>query len=1037
MGIYREKPVGDNASIVSLGSDANIRGRKSYQARALARSKLSYQKRQFGLNFCASICPFLMVAIGGIIGIAMKKVLAKTYIPQSYLMCPNINASDAFNMPISSFQTNLLPKVPGNQIPNAFKNKDYYALNHYLLPITLSGRSFGSEVFVLSDEQPSCVWSYEHDYPFSYPYQNDPKVSLSDRFDTTSKPDPLGGWFGTQFLAQNPLKLLLNQKLSWMIVDDLSGTNSAGSREKMPDLNINFTSMALSAETGGNYIQDLVSSNLNSTKNSNTTGSGLVSKIDTNYFMTFTSSKDSMFGALPSAMKPVPWYESSSIQTKKDIDDQLADKIRSTLEDFQKLPTNAFNVLYGNVSSVDDFRSFIGFYLTITPIVEKMPWGALIFDKIDNQNLQWKYTLQIGEDNQITNSGAYPTAINRIMTQQVYLGNAMLRSATGNDNANIVHQFRILPQIYYYELGLPIGSLVGSSLYPFGITFLISMFVLILVREKEERILVMMRMNGLKYTNYYIAHYIHFYILTIFASFFFLLTGKLFRLELFAKTSLPLLIVLLLVWGHVQVILSFLFSVFFNKSKNAQVIVSLITIWSILIDAAMSFVFPDKTPLYYFIWPPFAMYRGLAKLSMASIATDSTPYQFSDVIRGDEVFNCFIALMLGWIVYFALALYLNMVVPNDYGITKPWHFILTDFFRKKKKEPIEISSYDESELMFEDDDVKAERNRVLQNFESKDSPLILKRVRKDFGSGKVAVKDVTFSVNRGTIFGLLGPNGAGKTTSISMLTGLYPISSGTALLAGFDVSTETKQVYRHLGICPQHDILWDDLSVEEHLYFYARLKGISPKNEKAVVDNILDGVELTPFKNKMSKKLSGGQKRRLSIAIALVGNPDVVFLDEPTTGLDPEVRRTVWNIISANKAGRTIVITTHSMEEAEVLCNRIGIMANGTMRCIGTSFRLKQLYGSGFLISIAAPRENLPAAKNFISSVLPSNARLLDNFVNAASWEFKPEPGFISKLYTIISTKARKYNITDFGINQTTLDEVFLRIIGDNDNTTE
>ncbi|PVU88448.1 hypothetical protein BB560_006371 [Smittium megazygosporum] len=1037
MGSYKEGPIGDNASILSLGDDANINKRKSYQARALARSKLSYQKRQFGLNFCASICPFLMVAIGGIIGIILKKVISKTYPAQNFLMCPNINASNAFNLPISSFSTNLLPKISGSEIPNAFKEKDYYAINQYLLPISLTDSTDQSRSFALTDQEPSCVWAFEHDYAFSSPYQNDPKVSLSVRLDTTGKPDPLTGWFGTQFLSQNPLKIFLNQKQPWMIINDLSGTNAAGSRQELPAVSINYTSMVTSAMTGGNYLQELVSTNLNSTLKSNAIGSGLVSKVDLNYYMGFSATKGSGFGASPSSMKPVPWYESSSLQTSNDIDDLIASNIRSTLDEFQKLPTTAFNALYGNVSSVSDFSSIINFYLTISPIVEKMPWGALIFDKIDNQSRQWKYTLQIGENDQITSSGSFPTAIQRIMSQQTYLGNAMLRSATGNDNANIVHQLRAMPQVYYYEFSVPIGSLIGASLYPFGITFLISMFVLILVKEKEERILVMMRMNGLKYTNYYIAHYIHFYILTIFASFFFLLSGKVFKLEMFTETSLPLLIVLLLVWGHVQVILSFLFSVSFRKSKNAQVIVSLILIWGVVIDATISFVFPKNTPLYYLIWPPFAMYRALSRLNAAAVATDRAAYQFSDVISGDEVFNCFIALAIGCVFYFILAIYLNLVMSNDYGISRPWYFIFTAFFKRDKKEFKEINSYDESELAFEDEDVKAERNRVLENSTSEDSPLILKRVRKDFGSGKVAVKDVTFSVNRGTIFGLLGPNGAGKTTTISMLTGLYPISSGNALLAGFDVSTETKQVYRHLGICPQHDILWDDLSVEEHLYFYARLKGISPKNEKAVVDNILDGVELTPFKNKMSKKLSGGQKRRLSIAIALVGNPDVVFLDEPTTGLDPEVRRTVWNIISANKAGRTIVITTHSMEEAEVLCNRIGIMANGTMRCIGTSLRLKQLYGSGFLVSIAAPRENLPVAKNFISSILPSNARLLDNFVNAASWEFKPEPGFISKLYKIISTEARKYHITDFGINQTTLDEVFLRIVGDNDNGTD
>jgi ABC-type multidrug transport system ATPase subunit len=187
------------------------------------------------------------------------------------------------------------------------------------------------------------------------------------------------------------------------------------------------------------------------------------------------------------------------------------------------------------------------------------------------------------------------------------------------------------------------------------------------------------------------------------------------------------------------------------------------------------------------------------------------------------------------------------------------------------------------------------------------------------------------------VFGLLGPNGAGKTTLISILTGLYPPTSGDAFLAGFNVHTEIEKIYQNIGVCPQHDILWEDLSVEDHLYFYARIKGVSPKDEKAAVTASLETVSLTDFRTRTAKGLSGGEKRRLSIAIALIGFGKVIFLDEPTTGLDPEVRRLIWEIINKAKQGRTIILTTHSMEEAEVLCQRIGIMSKGALRCLGVS----------------------------------------------------------------------------------------------------
>ena len=197
---------------------------------------------------------------------------------------------------------------------------------------------------------------------------------------------------------------------------------------------------------------------------------------------------------------------------------------------------------------------------------------------------------------------------------------------------------------------------------------------------------------------------------------------------------------------------------------------------------------------------------------------------------------------------------------------------------------------DDAELKMEDSDVKAERVRVLNRENDPNSPLIMRHMRKMYpGRGglgpKLAVKDVTLAVEEGVIFGLLGPNGAGKTTLISILTGLYEASSGDATLAGFNIKSESEFVYRTIGVCPQFDILWEDLTVEEHLYFYARLKGISRADEHTAVTESLKRVSLEAFRWRLSKGLSGGEKRRLSIAIALVGNPMVVFLDEPTVCL--------------------------------------------------------------------------------------------------------------------------------------------------------
>ncbi|PVU98819.1 hypothetical protein BB559_001273 [Furculomyces boomerangus] len=1020
----------------AVDSEDVINKRKSYQFRALARSKLSYQKRQLRVNICCiAICPFLMVAIGGIVGILLKRIFAKNFASRNFVMCSNENALDVNGLPIPSTDTANLPVIPNDQVPNSISGLTYYGLNHYLLPLNILQATGQRRPITLSDNAPSCVWSYSHNYNFSAPYQLDPKVPLNYRVDSTAKPDPLGGWLGTNFLLQNPIQLLVNQKLPWMIVRDDPVNGGAGPRQQMQSIPFDSSALLGPGALNGTSLQQYLSSSKIQDMISNSTGPGLLGSTDVSFFMEIGSPDTETVSFTPSGFRPVPYYEpvADSSMTAKDVDALLVNYIKNTHKAFESVGSNVFNAFYANISESKSILPIVNYYKTVTPITTGMPWGALVFDTIDPKNRKWSYIMQIGDNNQISSAGALPPIIERMMYQQTVLSNGFLKTSTGNQKAQIVHDLRVLPQVYYARFNLPIGSLIGSSLYPFGVSFLISIFVLILVKEKEERILVMMQMNGLKYSYYYIAHYIHFLILSIWASVFFVISGFVFKLEMFTKTNIGVLILVLFIWCNVQISVSFFLSSLFKRSRSAQVLVYLIILWGVIIDSTISFIFTGNAPIPYFIWPPFAMYRVLATLNSYAIATDVTPINFSDLRPGNQVFTGIIALIIGWAVYLLLAVYLNLVLAGEFGISRPWHFFITDFFKKKVEIPAMLDSYDESELVFEDNDVKKERSRILENRFDKSSPLILRRVRKVYPSGKLAVRDVTFAIEKGAIFGLLGPNGAGKTTIISMMIGLYKMSSGNATLSGFDVTTETSQVYRHVGICPQHDILWDDLSIEDHLYFYARLKGIPPSEEKAVVDDVIERVALSSIKNRLSKLLSGGEKRRLSIAIAFVGNPSVVFLDEPTTGLDPEVRRTVWNIVNMNKVGRTIVLTTHSMEEADVLCSRIGIMAHGTMRCIGTQLHLKKLYGSGFLVSIACRDIHLQRAKEFIFSLLPDNARLVDNFVNAASWEFKPNPGLIAHLYDTLTKYKEEYHIDDWGISQTSLDEVFLRIIGEDD----
>jgi ATP-binding cassette subfamily A (ABC1) protein 1 len=229
---------------------------------------------------------------------------------------------------------------------------------------------------------------------------------------------------------------------------------------------------------------------------------------------------------------------------------------------------------------------------------------------------------------------------------------------------------------------------------------------------------------------------------------------------------------------------------------------------------------------------------------------------------------------------------------------------------------------------------------------------------------KVAVRGLTFGVPAGQIFGFLGINGAGKTTTISMLTGDGLPTSGTARLAGYDVLTQQPQVRRLLGYCPQADALLELLTVREHLELYARIKGVPEPQVAAVVAAKLAQLDLGAFANKKAGSLSGGNKRKLSVACALIGDPPLVFLDEPSTGMDPLSRRFMWDVLArvatADRAC-SIILTTHSMEECEALCSRLGIMVGGRLRCLGSPAYLKAKFGQGYSLEVKLQAAAPPA----------------------------------------------------------------------------
>jgi ABC-type multidrug transport system ATPase subunit len=269
-----------------------------------------------------------------------------------------------------------------------------------------------------------------------------------------------------------------------------------------------------------------------------------------------------------------------------------------------------------------------------------------------------------------------------------------------------------------------------------------------------------------------------------------------------------------------------------------------------------------------------------------------------------------------------------------------------------------------------------------------------------------------------------------------MLTGLVLPTSGNALVAGHDVLRDLRALSNLVGVCPQQDILWPELTVREHLLFYARVKGVPRAVESAAVAASAANVGLLGAGvhklHAAVRRLSSGERRRLSLAIALLGSPAVVFLDEPTSGLDPESRRLVWQVIESARAGRAILLATHAMEEADQLCSRLGILANGALRALGSNVHLKNKWGAGYKVDITFMPRAEAALDVFIRAILPTaELDMRRSWLGIRMYRVRRQDVSLTRLFHRMDHRDEATGIIHWGVRQTSLEEIFLLVTAD------
>jgi ABC-2 type transport system ATP-binding protein len=309
-----------------------------------------------------------------------------------------------------------------------------------------------------------------------------------------------------------------------------------------------------------------------------------------------------------------------------------------------------------------------------------------------------------------------------------------------------------------------------------------------------------------------------------------------------------------------------------------------------------------------------------------------------------------------------------------------------------------------------------------------DTAIEVRDLAKTFPGGVEAVRGVSFGIRPGEVFGLLGPNGAGKTTTLRMITGLLTPSGGSVHVFGERVLPADLSGAARLGVCPQEPVLWDDLTCAEHLSLMAAMYELPSGTARTRTHALLGELSLADKSRALAKSLSGGMKRRLNLALALVHDPDVVVLDEPTAGLDPQSRALLWDYIRrlSRDRGKTVILTTHFMEEADRLSDRVAIMDHGALLVLDTPAALRARIGEGDVLDITFA-EAAPAVLAHDLRGLPGVSRAAADGAHASLQALNAT----AQLQSIFDVLARHgARVIDVRIRANSLEDVFLQLTG-------
>ncbi|XP_047073253.1 ABC transporter A family member 8-like [Lolium rigidum] len=638
-----------------------------------------------------------------------------------------------------------------------------------------------------------------------------------------------------------------------------------------------------------------------------------------------------------------------------------------------------------------------------------------------------------------------PFGLRRVSRSLNVVSNAYLQFLLGPGAEMLLKFIKEMPK-HSTRQGFEFSTAVGPLFFEWVVALLFPVMLTYLVYEKQHKLRTMMKMHGLGDGPYWIINYSYFLILSTLYLVMFVLFGSLIGLNFFKMNDYSIQFVFFFSFINLQIVLSFLAATLFTKVNTAQAIAYVYIFGSGFMAGALihNFIegeFPRHWITVLEIIPAFSLYRGLYELGQYAIRASATGYpgmRWGDLNdRNNGMKDVLIIIVLEWLVLLPIAYYFDHASSAGHK-SSPLSMIKCVLNKKATSRRINANAIVNEDIHVELEmiDIIKEREVVDQILQQRSSGYAivcddLKKLYhgKDGNPDKFAVRGVSLALPYGECLGILGPNGAGKSSFISMMIGLTKPTSGNAFVEDFNIQTDMENIYNNMGVCPQNDMLWEMLTGREHLQFYGRLKNLNGSSLDLAVEESLRSVNLLHggAPDKQVRTYSGGMQRRLSVAISLIGDAKVVYMDEPSTGLDPASRKSLWCAVKQAKQDRAIILTTHSMEEAEVLCDRLCIMVDGRLQCIGSPKELIARYGGYYVLTITTSSEFERVVQKLVLELSP-RARKVYHLSGTQKHELPKQEVRIADVFRAMENLKKKAEVQAWGLADTTMEDVFVKV---------